>query len=193
MSEKIGLWVGGVGCAAAVLLAGITMFAQMPSPSALECPLLLDFQGGISGEIVSVRFTDRIDGIRGNKIELNAEQKGKFRLALVTVKITKPPGRSLTLAQCDVTLHYWHGNEAEVAPSEGISYFSTTRDGERPMSIVPDGPGFPKSSTSARCVAATEVFIDFAFCFMEPDTRECWICIGQPISRKPFITPGYKL
>jgi hypothetical protein len=32
MTRKIGLCVGGIGCAAAVLLAGITMFAQVPSP-----------------------------------------------------------------------------------------------------------------------------------------------------------------
>ena len=194
MTRKIGLCVGGIGFAAAVLLAGITMFAQVPSPSALECPMLLDFQGGISGEVVNVQFIERVDGVRGNKIELNAEQKGKFRLAIVTYKIKKPAGKSITLAGADVTLHYNHGDKTEVAPSEGISYFSTTQDGERPMDLSTSmGPGFVKSTTTAKCVAATEVFVDSVFCFMEPETREAWICIGQPLSRKPFVTPGYRL
>ena len=118
MTRKIGLCVGGIGFAAAVLLAGITMFAQVPSPSALECPMLLDFQGGISGEVVNVQFIERVDGVRGNKIELNAEQKGKFRLAIVTYKIRKPAGKSITLAGADVTLHYNHGDKTEVAPRD---------------------------------------------------------------------------
>ena len=193
MSKKIGLCVGGIGCAAAVLLAGITMFAQIPAPSALECPILLDFQGGVSGEVIGVQFIDRIDGVKGNKIELKDEQKAKFRLALVTYKIRKPANKSLTLAAADVTLHYNHGDKTEVAPSEGLSFFSTTRDGERPMDLSQSmGPGFVKSTTTAKCIAATEIYADSVFCFMEPETRECWVCIGQPLSRKPVVTQGYK-
>jgi hypothetical protein len=190
----------GVGVlAAACLLAG-SYVSQMsaetpatPAPSALECPLLLDFSRGITGDVVDVQFIDEIQGVQGNKIKLNDEQKKKARLALVTVKITKPAGKRLTLAAADMTLHYNHGDQTEVAPCEGLSAFSTTNDGDRAMNLSQSmGPGFVKSPTAAKCIAAGTVYVDGVFAFMEGDTREVWVCLGQPVSRKPFATQGWR-
>jgi hypothetical protein len=198
MTRKIGVTLGVVGLAAACVLVGshIAMYAEAPAAGlTADCPLVLDMSEGISGETVNVQFVDEVHGVAGNQIVLTPEQKAKFRLALVTFKIRKPAGKRVSLAAADCTLHYYHADKAEVAPSEGISQFSASNgpDVERPMDLSRSmGPGFVKAITGAKATAADEVFVDVVFCFMEPDTNNCWMCVAQPLSKKPFTSQGWK-
>ena len=177
-----------------LLDSGIPLFAQASAtPSAKECPYVLEVNRGLKVEIVDVLFTDEIQGVRGNRMKVPEDKKDKMRFALVTIKITKPAKKRLTLAAADLTLHYYHGDQAEVAPCEGISYFSIGNDTDRPMDLSQsDGPGFVKQTTGAKCTKSEVVYLDGSFAFMEPDTREVWICIGQPVSAEPFRTKGWK-
>jgi hypothetical protein len=157
-----------------------------------SCPLVLAYDQGIKAEVVGIIFTDEVQGSSGNRMRLNEDQKAKMRIGVVSIKITKPAEQRLTLAAADVTLHYFHGENAEVSPCEGISAFSTNNDADRPMELSRTmGPGFVKQTTGARATAASEVYIDAVFGFIEPNTSEVWICLGQPGVKQGFKTKGW--
>lgn len=189
------------GAAALLVLATalVTLHPRVPSAEAGEvtiamgksCPLTVPATSVLM-EIVDIVFTDVVQGAGGNKMALNEEQKKNLRLGLVTVKVTKPAGMRLSLAAADLTLHYYHGSEAEVAPCEGISSFSTSLDTDRPMELSKTmGPGFTKQHTGARATQVSVLYFDAVFGFMEPDTKECWLCVGQPSTSAPFASKGW--
>ena len=49
----------------------------------------------------------------------------KFRVALVTIKITKPSGRRISIAAADLTLHYYHGTKTIGNETSLTIYFVT--------------------------------------------------------------------
>lgn len=196
MNKNIGWWVIGilaVGIVGVVIGSQIPLFAQSFPPFAKPCPMYLDFrQAGTKAEIVNVVFTDEVVGVKGNKMSIPDKVKDRQRLAVVTVKIIKPPGRRVILPAADFTLHYYHGNTPEVAPCEGISEFTATEDTARPIDLSTcAGPGFVKQMTRTRTTQAGVVFVDVVFGYMEPDTKECWVCLGQPGSDQPYVTNGW--
>ena len=133
-----------------------------------------------------------MEGVDGNRMAVPQDRRDKYRYALVTLRIRKPAKLKLTIAAADLALHYFHGNEAEVAPAEGLSTFSTTLDGERPLRIPQmQGPGWVKQTTGTRATEAAEIFCDAAFALVEPDVRECWIAVGQPSTQAPFVSKGW--
>jgi hypothetical protein len=73
-----------------------------------------------------------------------------------------------------------------VCACDGISWFKTSPDDDAPprMNEYP-GPGFIKQTTGTRCTADSVVYIDAVFRYMEADTKECWICVAQPVTRAP--------
>ena len=157
-----------------------------------QCPLVLDLNQGIRAEIVDIHFTDELQATYGRSLSIPEDKKDKIRFGLVTIKITKPAGQRLTLAAADLTLHYYHGDRTEVAPCEGISFFSTNDNVDRLLDMPRHaGPGFLKQTTGAKSTKAGEVYIDATFFYMEPDTSEVWLCIAQPTSGQPFPAGGW--
>jgi hypothetical protein len=106
-------------------------------------------------EIVGMSCTTRIESLLfASRIPDPAADE--YRFAVVTLRITKPAGASLTLAAADLTRHYYHGQDMEVAPCEGLSGFKS----------------------------------DAVFGYVEPDTIECWICLGHPAFTEPLVCPS---
>jgi hypothetical protein len=157
-----------------------------------KCPYLLDLNGGgLKAEVVEISFPEVVQGIDGNRIAMPENKKDKYRLALVTIKITKPAGKRLTAAAADFTLHYCHGNGDEVAPCEGISWFNTVKDSDRPMKLARiTGPGWIKQTTGARATKSAVVYIDAVFSYTELDMKNCWICLGQSAMDSPYECNG---
>jgi len=155
-----------------------------------ECP----YQGlpeGVSMEIAEIRYVEEVRGVDGNVLRIAPEQRDRFRIALVTIRVTKPAGRRLTVAAADFTLHYNHGSAQEVAPCEGISSFSRELEGERNMKMPRMmGPGWIKQTTGLRATEATEVYFDAVFHLVEPEIREVWLCVAQPTRPQAFLTRG---
>jgi hypothetical protein len=194
MERKLTYWGVGVSAVILVLTLGAAyqgqMLGQMESPSPRMCPHLLPLGPQYQVEIIRMSFTDHVESLLYlHQIPDSAREE--YRFAVVTLKITKPAGQGLSLAAADLTLHYYHGRETEVAPCEGLSWFKRDSDSQVPILMNPaPGPGFIKQTTSPEGTAGTIVYIDAVFGFMEPDTRECWICIGHPAATEPFTCPA---
>jgi hypothetical protein len=160
-----------------------------------QAPLVIPLNE-VRMEIADIFFTTEVQGAQGRAMKMkDPERLKKYRLALVTIKVTKPPRRKLKIAAADLSLHYSHGNGVEVAICEGISVFNRTRDEDRLVHFPRSaGPGFVKQTTGVRATQADVVYFDAVFQGMEPDTRDVWLCVGQPTSRKPFVcrTPAWK-
>jgi hypothetical protein len=195
MERKMTYW--GLGAFAAILLLtlgavyqGSPVIGHAESQASRTCPHLLQLGPQCQVEIVRMSFTDRVESLLYLH-EIPDAAREQYRFAVVTLKITKPAGVSLSLAAADLTLHYYHGDETEVAPCEGLSWFKRDSDARAPILMNPvPGPGFIKQTTSPDGTAGTTVFIDAIFGFMEPDTRECWVCFGQPAVTAPFTCPA---
>jgi hypothetical protein len=159
--------------------------------SGRTCPYQIVEDAGMTAEIVNIFFTDRVDG-QTYRYEVSDERKAKYRYAIVSLKITKPAGKRLSLAAADLTLHYYHGNYMEVAECGGLSWFKNDNDSDAPLQVNRYwGPGFLKKTTGARCTKASVVYIDAVFQSMEQDTKECWICVAQPLTRQPsYVCPS---
>jgi hypothetical protein len=187
---------GTAGVSVAILALGLGAMYQGRMPGSAEskssrtCPHHMQLGPQYQMEIVSMSFTNRLEGPLFRRQIPDAEEQ-EYRFALVTLKITKPAGASLSLAAADLTLHYYHGDETEVAPCEGLSWFKSNADSDASilMSLIP-GPGFIKQTTDPAGTSGTVVYIDAVFSYMEPDTRECWICIGHPTTAEPFVCPA---
>jgi hypothetical protein len=198
MSKKIAIL--SVGALLLVLLLTVVA-GYLPSDASAagsillgpkKCPYALPLDK-VQLEIAEIMFTDLVPGIGGRRMRLGDKGKDKFRFAVATIRVKKPAGMRLTIAAADLTIHYYHGTETEATCCEGISTFSRTLDVDRPMQLASkDGPGFVKQTTGARATQATEVFIDAAFGLFEPDTRECWLCLGQPRTTAPYLSKGWQ-
>lgn len=165
---------------------GLMAFACALAASGRKAPLVLD-PGSAAIEIVDVSFVDEVTGIDGNRMKMSEQHKDKFRIGVVTLKITKPPNERLTLAAADLTLHYFHGEEVEVAACEGLSVFSAARDSDRPIKMPPHrGPGFVKQTTGNLTTKSSVVYVDAIFGFIEPNISDMWIAIARPTSPAPY-------
>ena len=188
---------------AALILVGFGLVAAWASAADGDAPAgVQSFRGKtpplivptekVTLEIKSIRFTDEVEGCDGTVASVSPQQRGRYRFGVATIRIRKPAGMKLTIAAADLTLHYYHGENSEVAPTEGISTYSKTEEGERFMKLSrPAGPGWIKQTTTARCTDATEVYIEAVFAMMEPNTRECWLAVGQPTTVAPYASLGY--
>ena len=153
------------------------------------CPHLVDLQQ-VKMEVAQIIFVDLVDGAGGTRLRVPDDQRDKFRIAVVTVRVKKPAGMRIEMAAADLTLHYYHGTEVEVAPCEGISAFATVLDIDRQVNLARmPGPGWVKMTTMPRSTQATEVYFDAVFDKVEPDTREVWLCVAQPTTLEPFLCP----
>jgi hypothetical protein len=167
----------------ALPLAALSTFAQNAplTVSLKECKV----------SVCSVVFSKRIDGIDGNHIA--PTEPDKYRVAFVTVRIDKPPGREVTVAACDLSLHYVHGSQPEATICEGMSVFSLGEDDERAMKLPQmSGPGFVKQTTGPKAAQAKTVYFDAVFAGIEPDIGDVWLCLAQPVSPTPVTTSGWK-
>lgn len=187
-------WIGIAVCAALIglMFGGVTRARAAAATSTKRCPYILNLRKDVTMELVNVKFTDEVQGVGGNRMKIRGERLKVFRIAIATLKITKPRGKRLSVTAADFTMHYYHGSNKEVAPSEGLSAFSTQRDFDRPMTLPRmSGPGFTRQTTGSRTTKAGIVYVDVVFSYMEPDTREVWVCYGRPIQTRPFITEGW--
>lgn len=194
MERQRTYWTAGVSVGILALGLGALYQGRMTgnpeNQSPRTCPYVMQVGPQYRMEIVRMSFTDRVESLlyEHQIPDLAAEQ---FRFAVVTVKITKPAGESLSLAAADLTLHYYHGRETEVAPCEGLSWFKSDSDAKVPILMNPiPGPGFIKQTTDSAGANGTVIYIDAVFGFMEPDTRECWLGIGHPATTEPFVCPA---
>lgn len=169
----------------------VTMLAQTSTgndsgaTSKRECPLMVGSQ--VKMEVTGVVFMDEVQGTGGRRMTIPEDKRDKWRLGIVTLKVTKPAGTRFTLAAADLALHYYHGEQTEVAPCEGLSSFSSSDDSDRPMELSQTmGPGFTKQTTGAKTTQASVIYMDAVFGFMEPDTSEIWVCLGQPVTDRGF-------
>jgi hypothetical protein len=194
MERKPTYWVVGVSAVILLLTLGAAYQGQgigrTESLSLRTCPHVMPVGPQHQVEIVRMSFTDHVESLLYLH-QIPDAARNEYRFAVVTLRITKPAGQSLSLAAADLTLHYYHGRETEVAPCEGLSWFKNDPNAKMPILMNPvPGPGFVKQTTSPKGTAGTIVYIDAVFGFMEPDTRECWICIGHPVAPEPFICPA---
>ena len=194
MERKLTYW--GVGVSAAILLSalGATYQGQRlghaESQAPRTCPHIMQLGAQYQVEIERISFTDHVESLLYLH-QIPDAARGEYRFAVITLRITKPAGQSLSLAAADLTLHYYHGDETEVAPCEGLSWFKNDSGSQTPILMNPvPGPGFIKQTTGPDGTAATTVYLDAVFGFMEPDTRECWICVGHPAATEPFACPS---
>ena len=194
MERKLTYWAAGVSVAILVLALGAMyqgpMMGNAESKPSRTCPHHMQLGPQCQMEIASMSFTNRIESPLFLR-QIPDSERQEYRFAVVTLKITKPAGESLSLAAADLTLHYYHGDETEVAPCEGLSWFKSDPGSDVPilMSLIP-GPGFIKQTTDPAGTSGTIVYIDAVFGYMEPDTRECWICLGHPATTEPFVCPA---
>jgi len=164
---------------------------EAPKASAKPCPLVIPLDQ-IKIEIAAIRYEVEVQGVDGNMMRLPDNRRNNFRYAIVTLRFRKPAGAKVVLAAADLTLHYCHGFEQDVTPCEGLSSFGTHLDEERMMKLPQmQGPGWLKQTTNARCTDASEAYVDCVFAMVEPDARECWICVAQPSASAPYITKGW--
>jgi hypothetical protein len=179
-------------CAVAVLACSALLAPARAAGADPECPLTLDLKK-IGVQIDNIAYVEEVPGIDGNSMKLDDEQRPKFRIALVTLKIAKPAGTKLTLAAADLTLHYRNGDASEVTVCEGLSVFSTAKDQDRAVKLPrQSGPGFVKQVTGPAATQASTVYVDAVFGFIEPDIRDVWIAVGQPSAVAPYVTTGWK-
>jgi hypothetical protein len=187
---------GTAGVSIALLALGLgamyqgRMAGNAESKPSRTCPHDVQLGPQCQIEIVSMSFTNRLEGPLFRR-QIPDTEGQEYRFAVVTLRITKPAGESLSLAAADLTLHYYHGEETEVAPCEGLSRFKSDAAADVPilMSLIP-GPGFLKQTTDPAGTRGAIVYIDAVFSYMEPDTRECWVCIGHPTTTEPFVCPA---
>ncbi|MCL5278830.1 MAG: hypothetical protein M1376_02855 [Planctomycetes bacterium] len=195
MKRKLTYWGVGVSGAVLLLTLGAAYQGQQTigcaeNQSTRTCPHVMELGPQCQVEIVRMSFTDHVESLLYLH-QIPDAAREEYRFAVVTLKITKPVGQSLSLAAADLTLHYYHGDKTEVAPCEGLSWFKSDSEAEMPILMNPvPGPGFIKQTTSPEHTAGTMVYIDAVFGFMEPDTRECWICLGHPAATEPFTCPA---
>jgi len=137
-----------------------------------------------------MHFTPRIESLLG-PCAIPPALHGQYRFAVATLKITKPAGETVSLAAADVTLHYYHGDETDVAPCEGLSWFKSDPGADVPMHMnMMSGPDHIRQITGSGTTGNTVVYIDAVFTLMEPDTKECWICLARPTTTEPFVCPS---
>lgn len=161
----------------------------------MTCPAVLDLADGFGIEVISVRFTDEIQGQYG-KMTMHAtheQAQEELKFCVATLRITKPAGRRITLAAADLAVHFWRGDEPRVIGCTGLSSFDTEKEAPRPLQIAPtEGFLFVRSSTGARTTQAAEVFIDAVFVFVPADARQLWVCLAQPIDKRPYLCAAPK-
>jgi hypothetical protein len=87
---------GAVVAAALVVGGGGVLWAALER-AARDCPLVVLLGQDIRAEVVAVSFPDEVQGVGGRRMRVGDDRREKFRLGLVTIKITKPAGAALTL------------------------------------------------------------------------------------------------
>lgn len=149
----------------------------------------------VTMEITGIRFSTSIDADNGSMTKRDIpEVRSHFRFALVTVKVSKPAGMQLTVAACDLTLHYFHADHSEAAPCIALSTWNKVEDEDRPLTfgtLSGDSPGFVKKTTGVRASEATAVYFDAVFDNIEPDITNVWLCVAQPSTETPFKSKGW--
>ena len=174
--------------AAAMILAGCQCpFSSRPAlPPATECPLVLDLDQ-IKATVVAVRFTREVAGSKGDRRRIADKELAQQRLAVVTLRVTKPTKTQLILAAADLSLHYSTGGMADVAPCEGLSTFSVTQSAPRPIELGREGgPGSVKQTTDATTNEPGTVYIDAVFRMTPQKSGNLWVCVAQPGTPKRY-------
>ncbi len=175
----------------AMLLSGEPSLAQLfaGSGTAGSCPYIIRERL----EIVDILFVTEVAGDLGNRMAVPEERLNEFRIALVHVRVRKPPGAVFRLPAAALSLHYrTRSGFEEVAPCEGISQLVTSADADAPIRFPPfAGPGWVKQLTGPRASQADTVYFYAVFDLVEPDVSEVWLCISQPAQPQPFRTNGW--
>jgi len=166
------------------LVLALGLFA-VPA-AAGEAPGVADL-GKTRFRMVDVLFVKELQATNASFKQKNPD---KFRGMLLTVEVKKPAGQALTLYAQDFSLHYYYaGTKFDVAPCQGISAFSTTKDADRALRL--SAQCRLSSNTGAATMRADTVYVDLFFDFFEPDTSELHLLIGQPVGMG-FKTRGWK-
>lgn len=131
---------------------------------------------GIKAEIAAVSFVAEYPGANGAYVEKEPEG---YRAAVITLRLKKAAGASLTLHPADISLHYRHGGSYDVSPCKGMSSFGVKREAARPMRFFPSG--FGEMTADREAAAASTIYVDFFFMYMERDTAELSVLIAQPV------------
>jgi hypothetical protein len=125
--------------------------------------------------IDTVIFVSKLEGVNAS---YNENQPDKFRGLVITVRVTKPAGASLTVHGPDFDLHYNHGDTYDVLNCQGLSGFSKTKDVDRPMRLWSTGIGSVSTGTSTQ--DSDTLYMDIFYQYLEPDTKDVYLMIAQP-------------
>jgi hypothetical protein len=165
----------GVVSVVAVLL-GLGAVAVSSQEAAPGIPALLD-PAETRLEIVDATF---VTELTGENVDYTENKPDQYHALVVTVKVTKPAGRVLTLYPADLALHYRRSSgDYDVAPCSGVSAFSTSPGIDRTMSFFP--AGFGSVSTGVTTQKADVLYADLFFQNMEADTRDLYLLVAQPV------------
>jgi len=172
------------------LALGVFVLAALPyrpafAQPASAIPGAIDL-AKIRFEIMKSMFVDKLEGVNASYTE---NQPEKFRGLILTVRITKPAGESLTIHGPDLDLHYYHGETYDVLNCQGLSGFSKTMDVDRPMRLWSTGIGSVATGTSTQ--DSDILYIDVFYQYLEPDTKEVFLMIAQPTGLR-YQTNGWK-
>ena len=174
-------WLPLVGiCLAAGLATGAFGIEPFERPAPGEASL-----EELSFKVVSTEF---VTELQGTNQSFETKDANAFRGLLVTVEIKKPAGKQVTLFGPDFSLHYYFGDKFDVVQCYGMSWFSTAKDTDRPMTML--GGGYGRTQTGPASSKAGKVYIDLFFQDLEPQTSELFLFVGQPVV-KPFATKGW--
>jgi hypothetical protein len=150
-----------------------------------DVPKLLDLTN-TKIEIVDTMF---VKEMQGENARFEESEPSKFRGLLITIKVTKPAGQSLTIHAQDFVLHYKYGSSADVAKCYGLSTFSVQQSADRSMALYKQGIG--ARSTGPATAKADTLYADLFFQYMEPNTSELHLLVAQPIGAN-FLTKGWQ-
>lgn len=165
-----------------LLAAGLSPVLR---PATNTAPGVLQL-GDVKVRIVGLTFVSRLDG---TNLRYEETEPNKYRGLVMTLEVTKPADRELTLWAPDLALHYRHGQDADVAVCYGLSGFSVQQDVDRQMTFFRLGYG--KSATGLATTKAQTVYVDAFFQYIESDVSELHLLVAQPIGASA-VTKGWQ-
>ena len=150
----------------------------------------------VTMEIANIKFLKSIQTVAG-LYQVNSQYTNTYRYALITVKVNKPAGSSLSVAACDFSLHYTldvQYKTSYISPCVGLSSFNKFEDEDRPLTLGDKtmvGPGYVNSTTGEHAKEASTVYFDVLFCNIETNINNIWLCVAQPTTKTPIATKGW--
>ena len=151
----------------------------------------------VAMDIVDIKFLKTIQTATGSWT-VNSQFTNTYRYAIITVKVNKPSGSPLSVAACDLSLHYTLDvpfKTSYISPCIGLSAFNKSEDEDRVLTLGDaknvNTPAFLTITTGAHAKDAHTVYFDVLFANIETNINNVWLYVGQPAKKTPFATKGW--